>query len=739
MPDACYLNLLRDAGFALIGRIDYRLSLTAWWNPAHRVQVLLLELGESVLIKADKTYYLQSVSEQGETWARDIPQLHDYLEHHFPEVRIAFSHFRDVPEPLAEREARRRMTLDAPTLPLPSVEQIAQLQRQLQSIRHAAQSAETHRSYFDDQPDLLSGYLHQQVRHQHSNIQQLEAELQRKQQRLDLLHQLQHEYQRKGSAAVYSFNIHSSLHIVVDAHGFSDALAAVVKDVQDQHRYHVTQKLQGGRLNIQIAEIDEPAIAWIEQWFGGTLSPTQIERLGLHGRAAVPQDQVIVTPDEPIQVDGYVRAAEKRLGARVLSTFVSRLDKTGAHPRETEEVSAAALPLRIGVKVDNAGRDLGPAVLPLTQVVHMALSGTTGSGKSFAARVLIEEAAMVDGLNILILDPRNQCAGLLVPEDRPEVIQHYARHGMEPEGARAFAFDYVPAETHADQQGKHWGHGRKIISFKSLNDHDRCRRAAAILTDAFEARVQQEADRPQLLIVIDEAHLLTRKRVEEEAKEAASKVELAIDRIVREGRKYGVVLVLVSQSMRDFSHDLASVRQMTATKIFLRNADREIEYAASFLGDARPLIHLRNGEALIHNAAWGVQRVVFRPPWSKVQEIDGNILRENLNAPNAVPFQPLGLEARRLYDMVLSHAHSPLNLSQLAQIAGLTSRRKLQDLIGELEQAGLIHTRQLAERGKPRLVELTTKSESDLRSDGAVGKKAVHTQSGAGDEPIVLR
>jgi DNA helicase HerA-like ATPase len=52
--------------------------------------------------------------------------------------------------------------------------------------------------------------------------------------------------------------------------------------------------------------------------------------------------------------------------------------------------------------------------------------------------------------------------------------------------------------------------------------------------------------------VVDEAQLFTRKRLDESAKAAAVHAERALDRIAREGRKFGIVLVLVSQTMKDF-------------------------------------------------------------------------------------------------------------------------------------------------------------------------------------------
>lgn len=716
MPDAPYLDILHGAGFAMIGRIDYRLSLTAWWHPGadHRLQALVLDLGEAALLKVDKTYYLQSISEQGETWARDIGPLYDYLESHFPEIRIAFSHFRDVPPVLAEREVRRRMAVEAPQTPIPTVEEIARLQQRLSASRRSVQSDETLAGLAGAEPDALSGYLHQRLRGQQSELRQLDEELQRQEQRMGILRRLQNEYRRKGSAAVYTFGITFGLHLARSERQFRDALRAAVKEIQDQHRYSVTQKLQGGRSNIQIAEASEPAVAWIEQWLGGALSPTQVERLGLGDALAADQRRVMVTPDEPIVLDNCVRASEKRLAARVLSTFASRLDTTGrAGEVDAANPPAASMPLRIGLRLDNTGSIVGPAALPLTEIVHASISGTTGSGKSFAARVLIEEAAMHEGLDILIIDPRNQWSGLLVPEDRPKILHRYPQFDMEAKSARGFAFDYASAESLASAHLASLVRGRKIVTFKSMSDRDRCQCAASILNAAFEAHSEQEADRPKLLIVIDEAQLLTRRRVEDDAKSVAAGVELAIDRIVREGRKYGIVLVLVSQSMRDFSHDLASVRQMTATKIFFRNADREIDFASDFIGDGRQLIHLQNGEAIIHNAAWGVQRVRFRPPLSKVRELSDDQIRQLLGRPGKSAANTLDAEARRLLSIIQTHcaAGGSLNLSQVAELAGVTSRRKLHEMIDALERAGLIRTRKLSERGRPRVIELVAGGE----------------------------
>ncbi|MDB5328454.1 MAG: hypothetical protein JWM57_4023, partial [Phycisphaerales bacterium] len=281
-----YTEQLQRAGFERIAHLNYRLQFVSWWNPSQdaRVQVLVVPLGDAVLLKADKSYFMQSVSESGETWARDIPALHDWLEAHLPEVRVAFSHFRDVPPGLAAAEVRQRSKARTPTQTPPTPEALASLQQQLQRRNAALASDARLAELLGPAEDTLSAYLHHRNRRERSAADALETDVRQQQERAGLLQHLQQEYQRNGSAAVYTFAIHSSLQVACNASEFAASLQAVTREIRDQHRYHVLQKLQGGRLNIQLSECDQPAIAWIEQWFGGTLSPMQLGRIEQDGR-----------------------------------------------------------------------------------------------------------------------------------------------------------------------------------------------------------------------------------------------------------------------------------------------------------------------------------------------------------------------------------------------------------------------------------------------------------------------
>jgi hypothetical protein len=216
-------------------------------------------------------------------------------------------------------------------------------------------------SLMSGRSDLMTGYIHQQARGDDAQINQLQDQIEQKQQRLGLLQQLQREYHQKGSAAVYTFSISSNIQIAENPAQFHDAVRAVVKELVDMNRYEVTQKLGGGRLNIHVAESTEPAMAWIEQWFGGALTPTQIRRLSpaFEQFRKAAEAHVIVSPDDPIVVEDRVRHAGKHLAAHVVSDMVGRLDKTeNANQRASLSPATASpetIPLTLGWRVDDIG------------------------------------------------------------------------------------------------------------------------------------------------------------------------------------------------------------------------------------------------------------------------------------------------------------------------------------------------------------------------------------------------
>ncbi len=175
----------------------------------------------------------------------------------------------------------------------------------------------------------------------------------------------------------------------------------------------------------------------------------------------------------------------------------------------------------------------------------------------------------------------------------------------------------------------------------------------------------------------------------------------------------------MSLTIRDFSYDSASIRQNTNTKLFLHNSEREVDYAANFIGDGRQIIQLTTGTAIVYNSAWDAVRVKVRPPFSKVWEFSAEDTKKSIaraGAPAVVlsPGAQSLLATVRQYYTQMGHG---LNLSQAGEQLGISSKRLLQQLVEELERTGFIRTRKLRQKGQPRIIEPVLSQGADQMMD----------------------
>lgn len=710
-------------GFARIGYLHHQVELGAWWNPAARVELLVLRMGSATLLRGSKSYYVTSRSHDGETWARDIGPAFDYLEHHFPELHVSFRFWRDVPEFLAEREARRRET---PTNGVgTSVADLAELQRRAQTAEASSKGIGRLRALDEGDSSLLAEHLRHRESSARAESERLKALTDRAEAARAFQSKLQREYRDKGSAAAIVITINSVLHSVAlreSSSDLRDAVAATVKELGDADRFKVRQTFSGGRFKVGLAESDEPLLVWIEQWFGGSLNPNQLALLRDLNPATRESmaAQTMVLPSEDIVVDGSVINHGKLVGPRIIAALLDRVDLKS---RSAVAPSQDGPRLRPGLLVDASGSTQGPFEILLAQSDHLMFSGKTRSGKSFGQRVFLEEVALRSSIGILVLDPRNQSAGLLAPQDRPEVLSRYEQFGIK--GPQGFAFEYIaPGNPQAPSLPKHLGElavGRHIVSLKGLDEDERCRVFADVLDAVFERCARSESASVRLVIAIDEAQLFTKQLVSDDAKPGAERAETALNRMLREGRKFGIVVALSSQSMRDFSRDSAAIRQNIGTKVFFHNSDREIEYARDYMDDPRELVRLPPGTALFCNPNWGVAKVAIRPPLSKVWDLSDTETASLLNVKTA---RTISGDAQRLLDGIrafINQTGSPPNMTEAGEAARITSKRRLQQLLMELTAAGSVVTRKLPEQGNPRVIELIDGDSSASPARGGRG------------------
>ena len=277
--DNVLTEVFEQEGFRKIGSLSYRIQLNIWWHPESKVQVLQLPLRSKALLKGSKSYFMKSITEQGETWAREIGPLQNYLEAHFPELHINFSYFRDITDTLAATQIQRKIESQTPSIEIPTIEQIAKLQKKLDNTRLEQQSSDNLLSLGSDNSGILGSYMRGQTRTIRKEKQLLQEQISDKKEKLRMFNNLQKEYERNCSAACFVFSLCSNSHVIQTPNEFRDALTSISKEMADMHRYQITQKLCGGRLNIHVVESDEPVMVWIEEWLGGGLSPRQISML----------------------------------------------------------------------------------------------------------------------------------------------------------------------------------------------------------------------------------------------------------------------------------------------------------------------------------------------------------------------------------------------------------------------------------------------------------------------------
>lgn len=707
------VDILKDIGFRSIGEISYQFSLSIWWHEEKKIQVIVFQLGSKILIRGNKSYFLKSISEEGETWAREIPRLHDYLEAHFPELHISFSHFRDITQTLAASQIDRKLSAQTPSIQAPTVQMLSRLQQTLRERQRDLQSTETFLEFQSDRTGMLGSNETKRANDMRREIATVEDRIAETQERLKLFSHLQKEYVAKGSAACFMFSLSSNLHLTDTPSEFQDSLIEVVKELEDAHRYQVTQKLHGGKLNIQVDEATEPALVWIEEWLGGGLSPKQLGKLAPEFSILNESSNklLMVTPNEDIQIEGHVKESRKRMAAHVVSSLIGRLDIEEQLNSKLREPSVEAYPANLGLIMRGAKVTDAEFLFPLAKQVNGYISGSTGSGKSYLGRVIVEEATKYKSLKILVLDPRNQAAGLLVPEDRDSVLSMYSAFGMKASDSRGFDFDYfAPGQSLGNQLPSdlsRLGYGRSIVSFKGMDDSERCETFCDILDSVFESYTDEESEKVELLIVIEEAQRFTKKRVDEKAKKSGERAENTLDKIAREIRKYGGCIIILSQTIRDFSYDSASIRQNTNTKFFMHNSDREVDYAANYIGDGKEIIKLTPGTVIVYDSSFGAVKVKVRPPLSKVWEFNAHDTAR-IVSDEEKSSRVLSADASKLLESIRSaYAESGrgLNLSEASKRSGITSKRALQTLLDELELGGFVRTRKLAQRGQPRIIE----------------------------------
>lgn len=187
---------------------------------------------------------------------------------------------------------------------------------------------------------------------------------------------------------------------------------------------------------------------------------------------------------------------------------------------------------------------------------HTLIAGGTGSGKTVAGMVIVEEL-LKKGLSVVVFDPVGQWTGFAKKCEDNIMKSKYKKFGIS--GARAFkttVFQINQENMNIDILKYVKNRGLTILRLDGLNPKDADRFIEVCLEKIYRARLS-ETSSLRYLLVLDEVHRLLPKY-------GGRKAYVKLEQAVREFRKWGIGLLMISQVLTDFK---GAVRGNIGTEI----------------------------------------------------------------------------------------------------------------------------------------------------------------------------
>ncbi len=253
-----------------------------------------------------------------------------------------------------------------------------------------------------------------------------------------------------------------------------------------------------------------------------------------------------------------------RVAVRVMRVLKERREKKTKYKQTLSELPKVGEDTIFVGKVAETKKGAYIHLSELTK--HTLICGGTGGGKTVAAMVLAEEALMKD-VSVTVFDPTLQWTGFTKENKNSAMLELYPEFGIkEP---RKFSVEIDAVNDPTDSVNLLFEKGKmQVIAVNRLNSKSLDIFLDSVLRTLFD-RQWQESETLKHLIIFDEVHRLLPRYG------GSGKAIPMLERTIREFRKWGIGVVLVSQVLTDFK---AAVRA---------NVGNEIQLRTEFDGDIR--------------------------------------------------------------------------------------------------------------------------------------------------------
>ncbi|MFH7903115.1 MAG: DUF87 domain-containing protein, partial [Candidatus Aenigmatarchaeota archaeon] len=302
--------------------------------------------------------------------------------------------------------------------------------------------------------------------------------------------------------------------------------------------------------------------------------------------------------------------------------------------------------------------------------MHTLIAGATGSGKTISAMVIAEEA-LLKNKNVIVFDPTAQWTGFLRKCKEKYMLKEYSKFGMSIKQARGFPGKIkIITSPYQKIRLKEIIENPKgniyIFVLNRLRPEEIDIFVANTIQEIFNSRLEESKDL-RCLIVYDEVHRLLPKFG------GSGKGFLALERGVREFRKWGIGLVLISQVLSDF---VGEIRANIGTEIQLRtryegDLDRiKMKYGEEFVSQ---IVKANIGTGMIVNSEYNKGRpyfVTFRPILHQVTRLSEKDLDEYDKRDRKIEELKFYLEELKKHGIDVFDIETELNLAESKLMQG---------------------------------------------------------------------